>query len=83
MRIGQSPQPTSPHCAMVLFVDRLQIPVLDHPDPPHGMLKHIEWDGWGFPGVGNTTVYLVYDPDDYLLTVAKNSRQWKIPWAIL
>jgi hypothetical protein len=29
-----------------------------------GELKHIEWDGWGFPGAGDTTVYLVYDPTD-------------------
>lgn len=32
------------------------------PPPTAGYLRHIEWDGWGFAGVGNTVVYLVYDP---------------------
>jgi hypothetical protein len=41
------------------------------------MLKHIEWDAWGFPGAGNTTVYLVYGPDDYLSTVAKTHSNGK------
>jgi hypothetical protein len=40
--------------------------VLAQPVPANGDLKHIEWDGWGFPGAGDTTVYLVYDPNDSL-----------------
>lgn len=35
-------------------------------------LKHVEWDGRGFPGAGDTYVYLVFDPDDSLSTVAGN-----------
>jgi len=31
---------------------------------PVGDLKHIEWDGSGFAGVANNTVYLVFDPTD-------------------
>jgi len=30
-----------------------------------GELKHAKWDGWGFAGM-DTTVYLVFDPDDSL-----------------
>lgn len=29
-------------------------------------MKHAVWDLWGFPGAGDTTVYLVYDPDNSL-----------------
>jgi hypothetical protein len=40
-------------------------------------LKHIEWDGWGFPGAGDTTVYLVYDPTDSLSAAAKSHQPGK------
>lgn len=40
--------------------------VLSQPAPSDGSLKHIEWDGWGFPGAGDTTVYLVNDPGDLI-----------------
>lgn len=40
--------------------------VLNQPMPSDGSLKHMEWDGWGFPGAGDTTVYLVNDPEDRL-----------------
>jgi hypothetical protein len=36
------------------------------PTPPNGELRHIEWDGWGGFGAGDTVVYLVFDPDDSL-----------------
>jgi hypothetical protein len=29
-------------------------------------LKHSGWDGWGFAGAGDTTMYLVFDPQDTL-----------------
>jgi hypothetical protein len=29
-------------------------------------LRHIEWDGSGFAGIANQTVYLVFDPSDSL-----------------
>jgi hypothetical protein len=50
-----------------------------------GELKHIEWDGWGFPGAGDTTVYLVYDPTDSLSAAAKSRQPGKfvgIPCAV-
>jgi hypothetical protein len=33
---------------------------------PNEQFKHVEWDGWGFAGAGDTTVYLVFDPTDSL-----------------
>jgi hypothetical protein len=35
-----------------------------------GYLKHSEWDGWGFPGAGNTVEYIVFDPENALSTDA-------------
>jgi len=33
---------------------------------PNEQLKHVEWDAWGFAGVGDTTEFLVFDPADSL-----------------
>jgi Uncharacterised protein family (UPF0149) len=41
-----------------------------------GELKHIEWDGWGWAGQ-DTTVYLVFDPSDSLLTAARKHAHGK------
>jgi hypothetical protein len=35
-----------------------------------GELRHIEWDGWGGFGAGDTVVYLVFDPNDSLAAAA-------------
>ena len=43
----------------------LKADVLAQPAPPPTSLKHIEWEGWGFAG-NDTTVYLVFDPNDAL-----------------
>jgi hypothetical protein len=51
--------------------------VLAQPEPSTGMLKHIEWEAWGFPGAGNTTIYLVFDPTDSLSTPAKTHSSGK------
>jgi hypothetical protein len=37
----------------------------------NGELRHIEWDGWGFAGVGDTIVYLVFDPNNGLAKAAQ------------
>lgn len=50
--------------------------VLAQPQVP-GQLKHTIWDGWGFPGAGNTTVYLVYDPGNSLAQAATNHDSGK------
>jgi hypothetical protein len=34
------------------------------PPPADSFPRHIEWDGWGF--LGNTVVYLVFDPSNAL-----------------
>jgi hypothetical protein len=43
----------------------------------NGELRHIEWDGWGFPGAGDTVVYLVFDPSDSLSTVTNSHPSGK------
>lgn len=48
--------------------------VLVQPAAMNGELKHIEWDGWGFPGAGDTTVYLVFDPRDALASAARDHQ---------
>jgi hypothetical protein len=45
--------------------------IMARPSPANGELKHIEWDGWGGFGAGDTTVYLVFDPSDSLSAPAK------------
>ena len=51
--------------------------VLAQPACSNGELKHIEWDGWGFSGAGDTTVYLVFDPTDALSAAARSHRPGK------
>ncbi|MGB7556577.1 MAG: hypothetical protein WBM04_19585 [Candidatus Korobacteraceae bacterium] len=46
--------------------------LLSQPSPKNGFFRHAEWDGWGFPGAGDTTVYVVYDPSDSLLGVRRS-----------
>ena len=53
--------------------------VLKQPTPTNGQLRHIEWDGWGFPGAGDTTVYLVYDPSDLLSGWRSDARVAGLP----
>ncbi len=40
-------------------------------------LPHVEWDGWGFAGAGDTTVYLVFDSRNSLFAAAKGGRSGK------
>jgi hypothetical protein len=47
--------------------------VLAQPAYASGELKHVEWDGWGFPGAGYTVVYVLFDPND-LLAAETRSR---------
>ena len=53
--------------------------VLALPAPADGYLKHIEWDGWGFPGAGNTAVYLVFDPSHALAAAAAKKKPGRLP----
>jgi len=43
----------------------------------NGALRHIEWDGWGGFGAGDTYVYLVFDPYDSLSTAARSHSSGK------
>jgi hypothetical protein len=40
-------------------------------------LKHMEWDGWGGFGAGDTVVYLVFDPSDPLSAGARTHSRGK------
>jgi energy-coupling factor transporter transmembrane protein EcfT len=60
-----------------LWSHRYKAEVLAQPDSANGEFKHIEWDGWGFPGAGDTWVYLVFDPTDSLAAAAKNPQPGK------
>jgi hypothetical protein len=51
--------------------------ILAQPNPAAGELRHIEWDAWGFAGVGDTDAYLVFDPNDSLTTAAKSHSSGK------
>lgn len=51
--------------------------ILAQPNLADGELKHAEWDGWGFAGSGDTTVYLVFDPNDSLAAAAKSNSPGK------
>jgi hypothetical protein len=61
----------------LLWSKEYKTKVLAQPDSANGVLKHIEWDGWGFPGTGNTIVYLVFDPNDSLSAAAKSHSSGK------
>jgi hypothetical protein len=52
--------------------------VLSEPPEPKGLLRHVEWDGWGFAG-NDTTVYLVFDPADALSAAAHSATPGKYP----
>ncbi|HTV16056.1 MAG TPA: hypothetical protein VME68_15150 [Acidobacteriaceae bacterium] len=47
--------------------------VLAQPAPAHGQFRHIAWDGWGWGGQ-DTSVYLVFDPDDSLAAAARSGK---------
>ena len=51
--------------------------VLAQPSSTGASLKHVEWDGWGFVGSGDTVVYLVFDPNDSLAGAARTGSPGK------
>ncbi len=53
--------------------------VLRQKQPSTAELKHVEWDGWGFAGIGNTIMYLVYNPTDSLLDASRMRKCDVIP----
>jgi hypothetical protein len=73
------PQPQPMQSARWLLKSRnYKREVLLEPTGLDGKLKHIEWDGWGWGG-NDTTVYLVFDPDNALARAAANGLAGKYP----
>jgi hypothetical protein len=63
----------------LLWSQRFKAELLAQPSPPNGELKHLEWDGTGFGGVANSTLYLVFDPSDALATVTTPGKVAGLP----
>jgi hypothetical protein len=55
----------------LLWSNRFKAELMASPAPPTGGLRHIEWEATGFAGVGNDTIYLVFDPKDALNSAAR------------
>lgn len=60
----------------LVFGKSFKAEVLAQPSPALTLLRHMEWEGWGFAG-SDTTVYLVFDPTDTLATAAKTRKSGK------
>jgi hypothetical protein len=60
----------------LLLSRRYKSVVYTQPTPTGGEFKHIEWDGWGWGGQ-DTTVYLVFDPDNSLSLAASTHLSGK------
>ncbi len=55
----------------------IQDEVLSQAIPADGRFRHVEWEGWGFAGAGDTVVYLVSDPNDSLISAARSGLPGK------
>lgn len=51
---------------------------MSEPSEHDASLRYIEWDGWGMAGI-DTTLYLVFDPKDQLITASKPGSSGKYP----
>lgn len=61
----------------LLHANAYKTEVMSEPVRQDGFLRHREWDGWGMPGVGDTVLYLVFDPRDQLLDASKTGKPGK------
>jgi hypothetical protein len=59
------------HARWLFHSRKYKTEVLTQPSLRNGELRHTEWDGWGMAG-SDTVVYLVYDPNDSLVSPARN-----------
>jgi hypothetical protein len=57
---------------------RYKVQVREAPTRKVGDLQHVEWDGWGWGGQDNT-VYLIFDPNDVLLTATQKHSSGTFP----
>lgn len=64
-------------CRWTIHKNAYKAEVLAQPSSTNGRLKHVEWDGWGFPGVVDTVLYLVFDPNDSLASPARTGSPGK------
>jgi hypothetical protein len=60
----------------IVSSDKYKAEVQAEKASPNGELRHIDWDFSG-PSFASTTVYLVFDPSDSLVTAAKNHQPGK------
>jgi hypothetical protein len=61
----------------ILESESYKAEVLASQESKDGYFRHTEWDGWGFAGAGDTTVYLVFDPGDSLARAAQADAKGK------
>jgi hypothetical protein len=61
----------------LIWSDSYKAEVLAQPLQRNGNFKHIDWEDFGFAGVGDETAYLVYDPSDSLSGAANSGRVGK------
>jgi len=59
-----------------LWSKRYKAELLKQQNSTNGELRHVEWDGWGWAGM-DTTVYLVFDPNNSLADAAKSHSPGK------
>ena len=64
-------------CRWTIHKNDYKAEVLAQPSSTGASLKHVEWDGWGFVGSGDTVVYLVFDPNDSLAGAARTGSPGK------
>jgi hypothetical protein len=64
-------------CRWALHKNAYKAEVLAQPSATDARLKHVEWDGWGGFGAGDTVVYLVFDPNNSLASAARTGSPGK------
>jgi hypothetical protein len=60
-----------------LWSQRYKAELLAQPEPANGTLRHVEADGWGGLGAGDTVAYLVFDPTGSLSMAAEKHSSGK------
>jgi hypothetical protein len=72
-------EPLKSSSKWLLLSQRYKDKISALPSPADGLLKHIEWDSWGFPGAGNTVMYLVFDPANALEIASETKKPGMYP----
>ena len=61
------------------WAGRYKAQILAQSESRDGILRHVEWDGWGGFGAGDTVVYLAFDPSESLKEAASRKLPGKFP----